>query len=363
MRRTGFLAAVVLTATLAVAFSIPAAHALVRDGGTISVAPSASNRIVSCGELITVDTRVGNDLACTTPVALEIGADGVDLDLDGHTIETCQPPNCEEGTGLRIDGHDDVSVENGTINGGMSLGSGLWASGAKRLSLSRLSTNGYGSLNVSGDGASIVAVTAQGWASQIASSSATIKGLTTDTELDVYGQGVEVTGGHFGNLAWFHVDRSTLSQNVVSQRLLVTGSGNSILRNRGGGMQLRGGSGNTVWGNRTHGVWLMRGFSGNLLRDNVVLSGLGDPEPDGIFVDAGATDNVLVTNLATGSGDDGIDVEEPSTVLAGNRAFGNGDLGIEAVVGVIDGGRNLAWNNGNPLQCLNVGCRMSAPTR
>jgi hypothetical protein len=42
--------------------------------------------------------------------------------------------------------------------------------------------------------------------------------------------------------------------------------------------------------------------------------------------------------------------------LAGNRAFGNPDFGIEAVAGVIDGGGNRAWDDGNPLQCLNVDC-------
>jgi len=31
-------------------------------------------------------------------------------------------------------------------------------------------------------------------------------------------------------------------------------------------------------------------------------------------------------------------------------------LGIEPVAGVIDGGGNRAWDNGNPLQCLNVDC-------
>ena len=77
--------------------------------------------------------------------------------------------------------------------------------------------------------------------------------------------------------------------------------------------------------------------------------GAGFPEADGIFVAAGAADNVLVANSASGAG-------EPSTTLTGNRAFGNADLGIEAVAGVIDGGGNRAWANGNPLQCLNVQC-------
>jgi hypothetical protein len=42
--------------------------------------------------------------------------------------------------------------------------------------------------------------------------------------------------------------------------------------------------------------------------------------------------------------------------FADNRANNNADLGIQAVPGVIDGGGNTAFGNGNPLQCLNVVC-------
>jgi hypothetical protein len=66
--------------------------------------------------------------------------------------------------------------------------------------------------------------------------------------------------------------------------------------------------------------------------------------------------SVLLRNLVAGAGDDGIDVDSPTTTLTGNRARRNGDLGIEAVFGVIDGGGNRASRNGNPLQCLNVTC-------
>jgi hypothetical protein len=43
-------------------------------------------------------------------------------------------------------------------------------------------------------------------------------------------------------------------------------------------------------------------------------------------------------------------------VLARNVASFNGDLGIEAVVGVVDAGRNRAAGNGDPAQCTNLDC-------
>ena len=45
------------------------------------------------------------------------------------------------------------------------------------------------------------------------------------------------------------------------------------------------------------------------------------------------------------------------SVLAQNTTRHNADLGIEALAGVIDGGRNRAFRNGNALQCLVVVCR------
>ena len=332
-------------------------------GGVVLFLPApASARVVECGEVITVDTRVDNDLVCPTPVALEIGAHGVDLDLGGHTIEAVgfvdeTGSTYEEGEGLRIFGYDDVSVANGTVIGHESLGYGLRASQAERLSLRRLVTSGYGSLIVSGDAARIVDVTARGFAAVINSSGATIERLTAYTELDVIGQAVEVTRGDFRSFVGFHVDGSSLRRNVLTEGWSISGSGNSVLRNQGGGWFLSAGGGNTVRSNRiTDGLVLNAGFSGNLIRGNIVSGGSGFPESDGIFVAAGAADNVLVANSASGSADDGIDVEDPSTTLARNRAFGNADFGIEAVPGVIDGGGNRAWDNGNPLQCLNVAC-------
>ena len=43
--------------------------------------------------------------------------------------------------------------------------------------------------------------------------------------------------------------------------------------------------------------------------------------------------------------------------LVANRARWNFDLGIEAIAGVLDGGGNRAFGNGNPLQCENIFCR------
>ena len=60
--------------------------------------------------------------------------------------------------------------------------------------------------------------------------------------------------------------------------------------------------------------------------------------------------------------DDGLTVfgvGEPNTAdgmtIIGNTGIRNADLGFDAP-GVIDGGANLARQNGNPLECMGVAC-------
>jgi parallel beta-helix repeat protein len=83
-------------------------------------------------------------------------------------------------------------------------------------------------------------------------------------------------------------------------------------------------------------------------------------EADGILLLEGNYGNLFDRNVTRRSGDDGIDIEEADNTLTRNVASHNVDLGIEAIPGVIDGGGNRAFANGNSLQCLNVTCKTSA---
>jgi large repetitive protein len=91
----------------------------------------------------------------------------------------------------------------------------------------------------------------------------------------------------------------------------------------------------------------------NVVSRNHVAGNLSD----GILIDNGATGTLVVRNLASRNGDDGIDVNVAGTTLTRNIANHNHDLGIEAVPGVIDGGGNHAAGNGNPAQCINIDCK------
>jgi hypothetical protein len=168
-------------------------------------------------------------------------------------------------------------VANGTVIGDSALGYGVRATGADRLSLSRVTTSGYASLHVNGDAVRIVEVTARGFDTSIISNGATIDRLTTTTDLGVSGHAVEVTNGDFRSGAGFRVDDSSLRDNLLDGWGM-RGDGNSIVGNQGDGGSFRAGTGNSVRGNRFARLVLEAGFSGNLIEDNSVSDGAGPPE-------------------------------------------------------------------------------------
>jgi parallel beta-helix repeat protein len=115
---------------------------------------------------------------------------------------------------------------------------------------------------------------------------------------------------------------------------------------------------NILTGGRGPAIFVTRLEAPTVSEDNVVSRNVvTSNQTDGILVDNDATGTLLVRNIASRNGDDGIDVDVPATTLTRNIANRNRDLGIEAVPGVIDGGGNRAAGNGNPAQCTNIACR------
>ena len=173
-------------------------------------------------------------------------------------------------------------------------------------------------------------------------------------------------------------DNQVTGNDVVDNNLgvIVVGDANTVSRNRvadvpgqcegcGFGISFEGGRDNLIANNtveRAQGEAAIRVAAfepetppamHNTLRSNVVAGA----SLDGISVDVTAAGTLLDGNLTFGAGDDGIDVDSPTTTLRRNTANRNHDLGIEAVPGVTDGGGNMASGNGNPLQCTNIFCR------
>jgi large repetitive protein len=347
-------------------------------------AGTASAQTVSCGQVVTQSIRLSNDLVDCPGDGLVVAADGVTVNLNGHTIDgPGGPPPYDFG--VRIDGsHRGVTVRNGTIKefyAGVSLGAG---NRAVRL---RGANGFYGVLSqgnntvafnrISGGVAAIIPGANDRIASNdLMGSAISSLGQTDGTEIvrnrDGYLIAVGVPTG-------FPVLRNRVAHNSLQGIAVTHGSEWIIERNvvRGGSIRVSGVANqvrrNVIRDSPFSGLSVESGQPGagfGNSRDNVVVrNDVARSAFDGIFVEGsngcpspgscrpGAMNTLLRDNTTRRNGDDGIETASPTTTLAGNVANSNGDLGIEAVSGVVDGGGNAARGNGNPLQCTNVLCR------
>src|SRR4051812_5914152 len=72
---------------------------------------------VSCGQTITTDTTLDSDLDCRdSRFAITFGANGVDLDLGGHTVRGDGGQN-PGAFGIFSDGHRGLTIHNSTVVG------------------------------------------------------------------------------------------------------------------------------------------------------------------------------------------------------------------------------------------------------
>ena len=63
-----------------------------------------------CGMVVTQSIELRNDLNDCLWDGLVVGADGITIDLNGHTVD-----GKGIAAGIRNDGYDNVSVKNGTV--------------------------------------------------------------------------------------------------------------------------------------------------------------------------------------------------------------------------------------------------------
>src|SRR5215208_4733424 len=78
-------------------------------------AGQASASHVGCGDTVTIDTRLDSDLVNCPNNGIEIGADDIALDLNGHTIDGDEPEECAEICDVGVVNFDHPGV---TITGG-----------------------------------------------------------------------------------------------------------------------------------------------------------------------------------------------------------------------------------------------------
>lgn len=104
--------------------------------------PSAAAVTVTCGQLLTTNTTVSNDLTDCPADGLRIGASGITVNLNGHTIDGAE--EVFASIGIRNSTFDNVVIRNGTVT---DFGTGIsFQSGAdsSRLQGMRVTSNRTG---------------------------------------------------------------------------------------------------------------------------------------------------------------------------------------------------------------------------
>jgi parallel beta-helix repeat protein len=273
---------------------------------------------VSCGQVLTRSTRVVNDVWECPGDGLVIGAPGIIVDLDGHTID-----GIGLGTGIRNDGYASVTVENGTVQGfdyGIQLRWETALNVLERLTVEHNELAGVQLFDTGAGGGNTVS------ANTIANNGDGIALVSGTTNTAVVKNTVTISGG------WGLVVRDSDANRLENNS--VTGGGDL-----GIGLQRASGNtllGNTVSGNSDGGIELREGSNGNLVEANVTRES-GDT---GILV-LESDRNELISNTASLMSDSGITLHNANdgVALGNDVRFNTGGLQLDG------SSRNLIQSN------------------
>lgn len=330
---------------------------------------------VACGDTITVDTTLDRDLSGCANNGIIIGADGVTLDLNGHTIagDGTAIENCPRGTpcdiGVLSDDHHDVTIRNGTVRGfgvgvnlarardgavlGMSSSHNQYFGFVFSRSTRSLIRDSSGSDNPAPDGDGL-GVFASDHIRIIGNSflrNGQLGMHLADSERNLITRNRVVRNSDFG--IFLEADRNrVLTNRAVGNGeagiIVGPGSRNVIARNRvyrgGEGIAIEKGLANAVTGNLVVGVQRSGirlgiddpaiGSTRTVVRRNRVTRSGGD----GFQVAKSDRGSLLQLNVARRSGDHGFDIQSPSARLTRNLSIGSAGNAFETAPGVVNRG-------------------------
>ena len=94
----------------------PIVAAALVAGALAAPASQAAAAPLHCGATITKDTKLTQDLTNCRGAGIVIGADGITLDLNGHTVAAAAKRN-PKAHGILNKGYDRVTIKGGTVKG------------------------------------------------------------------------------------------------------------------------------------------------------------------------------------------------------------------------------------------------------
>ena len=392
------------------------AAAVVAGGLALGAGPAlaqAPPTTVHCGQTLTTSVRLANDLTDCPGDGLVVGADGITVDLNGHTIDGVPGTSCDRpatfARGVEDAGFDGVTIENGTVRQfdvGVAAGSGTDGLSHGRIDHMTLRDDAFGGVSLgTGGGAALMArdlidrnavsgsVCGEGLKlnsgrdnrftnNRIQGSDTGITICCSAQDVDNVVQGNTITESGGVGILLFGSASDELVANTIDGAgdtgIVINGQtsndlvrGNAIAHTQEAGMVVVPCCGdnpeaptavrvvdNTLTAT-ADGILVIQSDGNEVLRNTLLATGtFGDQEDFGVgvLVDAGSHELVTGNTLANGRGPGVMVGVPPELAPSPGPVDGSAAYGIEAVPGVTDGGGNIAHGNGNAAQCTGVAC-------
>lgn len=277
------------------------------SGSTITAQATPGDATLECGSVVTRDVRLSRDLRGCTGNGLVVGADGVDIDLNGHLISGNGP--FVSLSGIDVDAHEKVGIRNG-----------------------RIADFSRGVLGYDADYAQVEGLRI----------TRTLEGVNLEESTGVRVIDNRVVGNREG-VVLRRTDRSTVAGNTVVDN---DTTGITDIDSRSS-LHAR----NHVADNAFDGISLESAVNSVVTGNTVERNGL-----DGINAVVGSGVRYL-GNRVTRNDDNGINDSGSGTVWRGNVAHRNGAVGLRNDgADQIDAGGNRARGNGEQ-DCVGIRCR------
>ena len=308
--------------------------ALVAGLGLVAVAGAACGcaaeaagpaQTVACGATLTASTTLANDLVDCPGTGLVIGADGVTVDLAGHTISGT---NAAGGEGIASDGHSDVHVVGGRITGFRLNGVGI--RGGSGNAVRGVTIRRIGAGGAEGEPVSAGIAISHSPRSRVVGNDVSndVKAFQSDGVDVLDSPGALVARNRLARNSWNGLAL------INSARSRVTG--NTLDRNPNNGTEVNGTSdGTVVVGNRARGNAHVGVVVGAVRHVRVVGNAAARNDTGFLFFDL--NDSLIRANRSRANGAGGLVLSggqngSKGDRLAANVANGNGGTGIAVVV-------------------------------
>ena len=286
---------------------IAATAALVLASGLGLVTP-AHAAVLSCGETITEDTVLENDVGPCTNNGIVIGADNITFDLNGHRI--FGRPFSGDRAGVYLRGRTGVTVENGTVS---NFDMGVAIEGGSRNTVTNMvardNIGGVG--GTGGDGIAILSSQGNRILNNRTHNNGPFSGIGLYSRVDQDHPRQTPPGVSRDNL----IDSNSVTQNIISRNQV------SPVNTDNDGIRVENDAAfntftnNLVHGNGLDGIALFADTSDNVVRGNQVswngFFRTTARRGSGIIVFTRSTRNVVENNRVSYNADSGIDIRPP----------------------------------------------------